>query len=169
MPMNNITIDDLVKTYDLQPHPEGGFYKETYRAKEEIPASALPIHKGNRSFSTGIFFLLPKGTKSRLHRIKSDEMWHFYLGDPLTLIQISPECKVSKVTLGTDIKNGQKVQHTVPAGHWFGAYPNNESDYAFVGCTVAPGFDFADFEMGNIKNLKEMFPDATSEIEMLTD
>lgn len=167
--MDSITVDELVKTYDLQPHPEGGYYKETYRAAEAIPAKALPQHGGDRSYSTGIYFLLPEGSSSKLHRIKSDEMWHFYLGDPMTLVQISPDGKVEKITLGHNVKSGQKVQHTVPAGYWFGAYPNRGSRFSFVGCTVAPGFDFADFEMGNRERLLNEYPRAEDVIGQLTD
>ena len=162
--MGNVTIDELVKMYDLQPHPEGGYFKETYRAAQTTDTS-----NGARNHSTAIYFLIPEGKKSHLHRIKSDELWHFYLGDPMTLIQISPEGSVEEITLGSDVKKGQKVQHTVPAGCWFGAYPNPGSRYSFVGCTVAPGFDFADFEMGKREELFKQFPHAEKTITLLTD
>ena len=162
--MNNVTVDELVKMYDLQPHPEGGFFKETYRSKETIPGGNLPNHGGDRNYSTAIYFLLPEGSKSALHRIKSDELWHFYAGDPMTVVQISPEGNVEEIVMGSDVKNGQKVQHTVPAGHWFGAYPNSGSRYSFVGCTVSPGFDFTDFEMGKRDELLKQFPNAEKTI-----
>lgn len=168
--MRNITVDELVKQFNLQLHPEGEFFKETYRDKGTIAKSALPSRfKGDRSFSTAIYFLLPEGTKSRLHRIPSDEVWHFYLGDPLTIVQISPEGKIGKIVLGQDIQAGQKVQHGVPARCWFGAYPNAGSRFSFVGCTVAPGFDFADFEIGKRSELLKQFPNAREEINFLTD
>lgn len=167
--MSNITVPDLVELYDMQPHPEGGYFKETYRAIDSIPGSVLPKHSGDRSYSTGIYFLLPEGSVSKFHRIKSDEMWHFYLGGPLTIVQIDPNGKVEEVVLGTNIKSGQKVQHVVPAGYWFGAYPNPGSDFSFVGCTVAPGFDFADFEMGERKQLLTQVPQAKEVIEKLTE
>lgn len=167
--MNNISVSDLVEIYNLQPHPEGGYYKETYRSAGTIPGGALPGHGGDRSYSTGIYFLLPESSTSKLHRIKSDEIWHFYLGGPLTIVQISPGGKVEKVTLGQDIKSGHKVQYTVPAGYWFGAYPNPGSNYSFVGCTVAPGFDFTDFEMGSREQLLKEYPQAKEVIEHLTD
>ncbi|MBI2974578.1 MAG: cupin domain-containing protein, partial [Deltaproteobacteria bacterium] len=147
--MKDITVAELVKLYGLQPHPEGGYFKETYRSSESIPGGVLPKRGNDRNFSTGIYFLLPEGSVSKLHRIKSDEMWHFYLGGPLTIAQITPSGKIEQAILGQDVKSGQKVQYVVPSGYWFGAYPNAGSKFSFVGCTVAPGFDFADFEMGN--------------------
>lgn len=157
-----IAAKALVDRFGLLPHPEGGFYKETYRSKEDMPRFG-----GRRSVCTGIYFLLTEGTKSRLHRIKSDEMWHFYAGGPLELVQIFPDGTVEAVVLGQDVLAGEKVQHVVPAGAWFGAAPR--SGYSFVGCTVAPGFDFADFEMAKREELLRAFPEAKAAIERLTD
>ncbi|MDP2599496.1 MAG: cupin domain-containing protein [Deltaproteobacteria bacterium] len=164
------TAEDLVKILDLKPHPEGGFFKETYRDEGKIVQKALPEKfKGDRHFSTAIYFLLPEGTKSSFHRIQSDEVWHFYLGGSLTIVQIAPDGKMEKITLGSDVKKGEKLQYVVPAGYWFGAYPNSGSSYSFVGCTVSPGFDFADFEMGKREELLKQYPNARQEIELLTD
>ena len=162
-------MNELIELYQLQPHPEGGYFKETYRASEAVAKTALPDRfDGDRNFSTAIYFLIPEGKKSNLHRIKSDEVWHFYLGGPLILIQISPQGKIDKIILGQDIKNGQRVQHVVPAGFWFGAYPNPQTQFSFVGCTVAPGFDFSDFEMGKRNDLLKQYPHAKEEILFLT-
>ena len=167
--MATISLRELVALYDLQPHPEGGYFKETYRDKGVIEKSALPPQFcGRRNFSTAIYFLLPEGKKSHLHRIKSDEVWHFYLGGPLSIVQIAPQGAVDTIVLGNDITNGQVLQHVVPAGFWFGAYPNAGSCFSFVGCTVAPGFDFADFEMGKREDLLRQFPHARETIESLT-
>lgn len=167
--MKNISIQDLIDCYDLQPHPEGGYFKESYRDAGVIPKNALPKKfTGDRHFSTAIYFLIPEGKKSHLHQIKSDEVWHFYLGGSLTLVQISPEGKVDKIILGQDVLNGQKVQHVVPAGFFCGAYPNPNSGFSFVGCTVAPGFDFSDFEMGKCDELLKQYPHAKEEIVFLT-
>lgn len=167
---NNITVEELVKTFDLKPHPEGGYYFEYYRDAGVIPKSVLPDRfKGDRNYSTNIWFLLPEGKKSNLHRIPADESWHFYLGGPLTVLQISPKGKVEKIILGQNIKSGEKLTHVVPAGYWFGSYPNPGTPYSFVGCTVAPGFDFADFEMGKREELLKQYPNAKKEIEFLTD
>ncbi len=159
----------LIDLYNLEPHPEGGYFRETYRSGENVPAAGLPARFGAaRSFSTAIYYLLPQGARSHLHRIKSDEVWHFYLGGPLELIRISPEGTVKETILGRDVIRGQQVQCVVPAGWWFGAAPGPESDYSFVGCTVAPGFDFADFEMGDRDRLIELFPAAGPIIGRLT-
>ena len=155
--------EELIKHFDLQPHPEGGFFKESYRASGKTKTAS-----GERSFSTGIYFLIPAGKKSSLHRLASDEGWHFYLGDPLKLFQISSDDKFSETILGHDVSVGQKLQHFVPAGDWFGAMPLSGSNgFSFVGCTVAPGFDFADFEMGNRSELLAMYPHARPIIERL--
>ncbi|MBI2981843.1 MAG: cupin domain-containing protein [Deltaproteobacteria bacterium] len=126
--------------FDLKPHPEGGYYRETYRALEKISKSALPARfAGDCNFSTAIYYLLAQGEKSKLHRLKTDEIFHFYLGDPLIVVQIFSD-RVEKIRLGQDILAGEKVQHVVPAGCWFGGYSAEESRFSFVGCTVAPGF-----------------------------
>ena len=167
--MKRMTVDELVTLFNLQVHPEGGFFRETYRDKNVIKENALPrCFGGDRHVSTAIYFLLPEGNKSHLHRIKSDEVWHFYLGGPLTLVQISPEGEIQSVILGQDINAGQRLQYVVPAGYWFGAYPNAGSRFSFVGCTVAPGFDFSDFEMGNRIGLIKEFPKAKEVVEFLT-
>ena len=137
----------LVEHFSMSPHPEGGFFAETYRSQGAIPADALPGFGGTRNFSTGILFLLRRGEYSHLHRLKQDEMWHFYLGAPLRLAIVRLDGTAEEILLGQDVLNGQYLQYTVPGGCWFGATPAEGSDFALVGCTVAPGFDFADFEM----------------------
>lgn len=164
------TFEQLIKNYDLKPHPEGGYFKETYRSPEIIARSALPERfSGNRSFSTAIFYLLPEGAKSHFHRISADEVWHFYLGGPLVLSEILSDGLIRQTTLGQDIRKNHTIQHTVPAGTWFGAQPEEGSSYSFVGCTVAPGFDFADFKMGSRSQLLTQYPQARNIIEKLTD
>ena len=139
-------IQELIQTHGLIPHPEGGFFKETYRSE----------------FSTGIFYLLPKGQKSSFHRIKSDEMWHFYGGDSLTVVEITPEGMLKETRLD---KNN--VQYVVPAGVWFGAYLENDSDYAFVGCTVAPAFHYEDFELAQKDEFLATYPQHARMIHQL--
>lgn len=133
---------ELVAYYQMIPHPEGGYFKETYRSLEMFPTP-----RGPRSASTAIYYLLEKGQSSRLHRIKSDEMWHFYEGDPLIVYEKRDDGTIKETLLGRDLKNGQLLQYTVPAGVWFGAYLPEGSEFSLVGCTVSPGFDFADFEL----------------------
>lgn len=164
----DITIDALIQHFQLAPHPEGGFFRETYRDRGVIPHNALPKRfAGERNYSTAIYFLLPEGQRSRLHRITADEAWHFYLGDPLVVVEIGPNGTTRETTLGSDVLAGQHVQHVVPAGHWFGAYPATGSRFSLVGCTVAPGFDFADFTMGERAALLQQFPQARDVIERL--
>ena len=149
--------DQLVARYGLQPHPEGGFYRRIWCSSGRIAAQALPpCYTGERPWSTSILFLLRAGEHSRLHRLHSDEIWHFLLGGPLRLAVIHPDGSGEDHLLGQDLAAGQELVHVVPGGCWFGAMPGPETSYALVGCTVAPGFDFADFELapdaGHIRN-----------------
>jgi len=150
------TVKKLIETFNLKPHPEGGYFCETYRAP------------GDPCFCTAIYFMLPRGTQSNLHKIKSDELWHFYLGQSLTIVQISPQGEVETICLGPDVLKGEQLQHVVPAGYWFGAFPNPDSDFAFVGCTVAPGFEFQDLTLANRQELIKIFPHLSTWIERLT-
>lgn len=162
-------IENLVQSLGLSPHPEGGFYRETYRAAESIAHAALPGRfPGDRSHGTAIYYLLGAGDRSKLHRIGSDEIWHFYAGDPLLIVALSPEGALTVTRLGQDFAAGEVPQHVVPAGHWFGAIPAEDSAYALTGCTVAPGFDFADFELGTRADLLAAFPQHRAWIEKLT-
>jgi len=154
----------LVEAYGLEPHPEGGFFRETYRSAETMTTRGGVT----RPISTGILFLLPAGEKSRLHRIKSDELWHYHLGGALRLTQISPEGKIEDFILGPDASKGQLLQHAVPARYWFGAEPEPGSAFCLVGCTVAPGFDFADFDLGSQATLLSRFPNARETVLRLT-
>lgn len=164
-----MTVAELVQFYDLCQHPEGGYFKETFRSREVIPKGALSSQfGGERNCSTAIYFLLPQGTKSHLHKIASDEVWHFYLGGPMDLVEIDTNGLVKVTTLGQDIKSGHKLQHVVPAGNWFGGFPRPESEYSFLGCTVSPGFDFAEFELGKRSELTNLFPHAEKIITELT-
>jgi predicted cupin superfamily sugar epimerase len=165
-----MTAEEAVARLGLRPHPEGGFYRETYRASGVIPREALPERfRGPRAVSTAILYLLPEGAKSRLHRIASDELWHFHLGGPLELVELAPNGKTETTVLGSGIERGEILQKAVAAGRWFGARPRPGAGWCLAGCTVAPGFDFAEFEMGKRAELLRSFPDARVEIEALTD
>ncbi len=154
-----LTALQLIEQYKLQPHPEGGWYKETYKSKEVIPSNALPKRfLGERAFSTAIYFLLEQGNFSAFHRIKSDECWHFYAGGALDIYVIFPNEDMQVITLGSAIENGQVFQYVVPAGCWFASRPAAESNFCFVGCTVAPGFDFSDFELTSAAALTAQYP-----------
>jgi len=163
-----ITAAQLIQQYNLQPHPEGGWYKETYRNKETIPSLALPERfGGDRNFSTAIYFLLEQGNFSAFHKIKSDECWHFYAGDTLQVYVLQDDGKLEIIQLGSDILNGELFQYVVPANCWFASRPAPESDFCFVGCTVAPGFDFADFEMAKAEELIALYPQYANVIKEL--
>ena len=160
MTHNDISIDYLIKKFGLRSHPEGGYFRESYRAQGVIK-------ERGRNYSTAIYFLLPKGTKSRLHRIKSDEVFHFYLGGPLNIVLINKKGRVEEIILGQNIRAGHLLQYVVPAGLWFGAYPAKGTKFSFVSCTVAPSFDFADFEIGKKQTLLKQYPHARKMIEFL--
>jgi predicted cupin superfamily sugar epimerase len=160
-----MNVADLVQRLGLAPHPEGGWFRETYRTTETIAASALPLRfGGERSISTAIHFLLEAGQCSHLHRIRSDEVWHFYAGDPLTVVEIDPNGTLRTTRLG----DGLTYQHMVPAGAWFGATVAEGGRFALVGCTVAPGFDFADFELADRDRLLADHPAHQDWIRRLT-
>jgi predicted cupin superfamily sugar epimerase len=156
----------LVEIYGLLPHPEGGFYKENYVAAEQIPQAALPARfTGDRSFSTAIYFLITAGNFSAFHRIKSDECWHFYEGNPLLVHVINTDGTYQLIKLGANAKNGEVYQAIVPAGAWFAS--ESLGEYSFVGCTVAPGFDFTDFELADKNALMSLYPEQRALIERL--
>ena len=161
-------INALISRYKLMPHPEGGFYAETYRSFGAIPAESLPSFSGSRAYSTAIVYLLRAGDKSHLHRIKQDEMWHFYLGGPMRLVMLTPKGEFLEIILGQNFAKGQLVQYCVPRGCWFGASPLPQSPFSFVGCTVAPGFEFEDFELASKHQLSQQFPAFTHVINEFT-
>ena len=154
-----MTVEELIKYYLMLPHPEGGWFKETYRSNEIFPGTALPERfGGNREFSTAIYFLLEKNNFSAFHRIKSDECRHFYTGDPLEIFILSEKGKMDRVVLGNEISKGQCFQYVVPANSWFASRTMEGGAFSFVGCTVSPGFDFQDFEMADPVKLALKFP-----------
>ncbi|MEM8601102.1 MAG: cupin domain-containing protein [Bacteroidota bacterium] len=153
-----------IEALGLLPHPEGGFFRETYRA-----AHAVTGKDGQpRAASTAIYFLLRAGDVSRLHRITADEGWHLYAGGPLTIHMLTGAGAYDALHLGLDLAAGQRPQQVVPGGVWFGATVDAGADYALVGCTVAPGFDFADFELAERAAMLEAFPRHRVLVERLT-
>jgi uncharacterized protein len=158
-----------VEKLQMQSHPEGGFFAETYRSTEIISKNSLPKRfSGDRNYSTGIYFLLESHHFSAFHRIQSDEMWHFYAGETLNVYYIDDEGLMQIIRLGNNPENGEVFQAVVPAGVWFGSKPVNENSYSLVGCTVAPGFDFHDFEMANRDTLLAEYPQHEAIVKMLT-
>lgn len=163
------TLEDLVRTLALSPHPEGGFFRETYRSAEQL--AALPARFGGpRSVSTAIYYLLGAGDMSALHRIHSDEVWHFYLGRPLEVVVLAADGTARTIVLGVDLAAGQVPQAVVEAGAWFGARLHQPvpGAFALVGCTVAPGFDFADLELAERAALLARYPQHAGVIAALT-
>lgn len=160
-----------IERLDLRPHPEGGYFRETYRASETIDSAGLPARfEGARVFATAIYFLLTRDAFSAFHRIRSDELWHFYAGAPITIIVLDADGKGQLAThaLGRDPTRGESLQVVVPAGAWFAAEVASAGAYGLVGCTVAPGFDFADFELGARADLQARYPQHRGVIERLT-
>lgn len=154
-----MTLESLIRSLNLKPHPEGGFYAETYRAAESVAAPPLPARYGGpRALSTAIYFLLTAQSCSVMHRLKSDEVFHFYDGDPVEMLLLPPDGGGSVHVLGTDLAAGERPQAVVPAGCWQGARVRPGGRFALLGCTVAPGFDFADFEVGERGELTDRFP-----------
>lgn len=165
MRMND--VDFYIRQLNLQPHPEGGYYSETYRSKGIIPAGTLEGFPGGRHYSTAIYYLLEQGDFSAFHRIKSDECWHYYAGDTLHIHILYHHGEYECISLGSAIDKGETFQFVVPANAWFAAECAAGSRFVLSGCTVAPGFDFADFEMANKSALLEAFPQHAAIISRL--
>jgi len=157
------TVEYWIEKLKLEAHPEGGYFRETYRSDEWIAIDGLPDRfLGERSFSTAIYFLLTENIFSSLHRIQSDELWFFHAGSELTVQMITPRGDCRCLTIGPD----GPFQAVVPAQCWFGA--EVEKGYALVSCTVAPGFDFSDFELADRETLLKAFPQHRDLIVRLT-
>lgn len=174
-----------IKRLRLCPHPEGGYYRETYRSPEIIAKSHLPKrYNGKRSFATAIYFLLRGDQFSAFHRLKSDEIWHFYDGEALSIFVIGQGGRLTTFKLGLNMEKGEQPQFVIRAGAWFAAALvkqstksiiqnpkskiENKDSYALIGCTVAPGFDFSDFETGDRLKLCRQFPKHRALISKLT-
>ena len=145
-----MTAEQYIDHLQLLPHPEGGFYRETYRSEIKISNECLPQEfGGDRTTSTAIYYLLKSGDYSAFHKIKSDECWHFYAGGRLLSHMIDVNGRYDLMPLGNNIGKGETLQFVVPANTWFASEPAPETAFSLVGCTVAPGFDFRDFEMAD--------------------
>ncbi len=157
------SADWLIEELSLSAHPEGGYFRETYRSTR--------LDAEGRAAATMIYFLLKRGQVSGLHRIDADEGWHLYLGGPLEIFELDerdPAASPLMTRLGTDLSHGERPQHVVAAGRWFGAALAADAEYALVGCTVAPGFEFANFELADREKLLARFPAARALIVRLT-
>jgi predicted cupin superfamily sugar epimerase len=165
-----LTAQQLIDLLDLKPLPrEGGWYRETYRADLVLPAAVLPpVYRAERAASTAMYYLLTPDTCSALHRLSGDEVFHFYHGDPVEMLQLDPQSgQGCIITLGVDLLAGQRPQVVVPGGVWQGSRLRPGGLIALMGTTMAPGFDFADYEHGDAARLTAAFPDFTERIRSL--
>jgi uncharacterized protein len=159
-----MTADEIKKLLRLEPHPvEGGWYRRTYTSSVSVA-----LLGGVRPYGTAIYYLLEEGTFSEMHVLASDEIFHFYLGDPVEMLQLLPDGGSAVVTLGPDLAAGQHVQLTVPAGVWQGTRLIEGGKVALLGCTVTPGFDFADYRGGKYEELAAQWPAEAERIRKLT-
>ena len=159
-----MTADEIKKLLNLDPHPvEGGFFRRTFTSPEN-----LELPRGSRPQGTAIYYLLEAGSFSEMHLLDSDEMFHFYLGDPLEMLQLYPDGRSALFILGPDLKAGQHVQVLVPAGVWQGMRLMGNGQMALVGCTVVPGFNYADYHNASFAELSAKWPEQAERIKDLT-
>jgi predicted cupin superfamily sugar epimerase len=168
--MPNFTADELRQLLQLEPLTiEGGFFRETYRSDGHIPQSALPAtYTGPRAFSTCIYYLLTPDTFSVIHRLPGEEIFHFYLGDPVEMLQLHPGGRGELITLGSDLRSGMRVQHIVPGNVWQGSRLKDGGRFALMGTTVAPGFDYDDYQAGDRDELSLQYPSFSEAIRRIT-
>ena len=158
-----MTSKYLISELQLQSHPEGGYFKETYRSEKTLRLDAEKV----RNVSTAIYYLLEDQDFSALHRIQSDELWFFHQGQPLEIVSFQ-NGKLVSIILGNAVEKGEIPQVVIPANIWFGSRVKDQSGFSLVSCTVAPGFDFADFELADRQELTEEFPHLKEVIEAFT-
>ena len=165
-----MTADEIKTLLNLEPHPcEGGYFRQTWRSEEQIPHLVLPArYSAARAAGTCIYYLLEPGTFSEMHRLASDEIFHFYYGDPIEMLQLPPDSSGEIVSLGSDLSRGQNPQLVVPKNVWQGSRLMPGGKVALLGCTVSPGFDYADYETGRRDTLTRAYPRFAELIEGLT-
>jgi hypothetical protein len=158
-----------IEKLQLNPHPEGGYYKEIYRAGDKILPEHLPKrYNSSRNLSTSIYFLLEGDQVSNFNKLKSDEQWHFYDGSSIVIYVIDEGENLNKILLGRNIEKGDSLQTVIKSNSWFAAELSDKTSFALIGCTVAPGFDFNDFELGKRDALIKTFPQFRELISKLT-
>jgi predicted cupin superfamily sugar epimerase len=165
-----MTAEEIKRLLQLEAHPcEGGYFRQTWKSEEEIPQTALPSrYSGTRAAGTAIYYLLEPSTFSEMHRLISDEVFHFYYGDAVEMLQLWPDGSSRVVRLGSDLASGVLPQLVVPKGVWQGSRLVPGGSVALIGCTVSPGFDYADYETGNQADLVREYPASAELIEILT-
>jgi uncharacterized protein len=164
-----LTAEQIRELLQMRPHPiEGGYFAETYRGSQVVPQSLLRGYPGDRAISTAIYYLLTPDTFSAMHRVRGDEMFHFYLGDPVEMLQLKTDGTGELILLGQDIAAGMRPQHTVPGGVWQGSRVRAGGKYALLGTTMAPGFEYEDYETGQRHDLITGYPELSQLITSLT-
>jgi predicted cupin superfamily sugar epimerase len=164
-----LTAEQIRELLQMRPHPiEGGYFAETYRGSPILPQRLLPGYPGDRAISTAIYYLLTPDTFSAMHRVRGDEMFHFYLGDPVEMLQLEADGSGEVILLGQDIAAGMRLQHTVSGGAWQGSRLRAGGKYALLGTTMAPGFEYDDYETGQRQELSTQFPGYSAMVAALT-
>jgi hypothetical protein len=162
------TADYYIEKLSLQPHPEGGYFREVYRSDEEVHMAALPWRfEGNRSIITSIYYLLKEKDFSAFHKLNGYEIWHYYAGSPLIIYQLTEPLTYNQVILGPDPDQEHVLQHAIIAESWFAAELTDKQSFALLGCDVAPGFDFNDFQLADKTSLQQQFPEQAGIIKRL--
>ena len=161
---------DVIRLLNLQPHPiEGGHFRETHRSALTLPGDALPAHRADRAAGTAIYYLLIEGAVSEMHRLPGEEVFHFYLGDPLETLLLHPDGRGEVRVLGPDLADGQRPQSTIPGDVWQGSTPlPGPHGYTLIGATMAPAFDYVDYRRGMREPLKAKWPAFAERIALLT-
>jgi len=163
------TANYWIEKLKMEKHPEGGYFKEVYRSEELLSSNALPSrYISDRYLATSIYFLLNGEDFSSFHRIQSDETWHFYMGSTLELYVLNEDGTLTTFLLGRNVQEGESLQITIPRNHWFGARVAEKNSYSLLGCTVAPGFHFEDFELAKRESLIQEYPLHKNIIRALT-
>lgn len=164
-----LTAEQIRELLQMRPHPiEGGYFAETYRDAAVVPRNLLPGYPGDRAISTAIYYLLTPDTFSAMHRVRGDEMFHFYLGEAVEMLQLRPDGSGEVIVLGQDIAAGMRLQHNVPAGVWQGSRVRAGGKFALLGTTMAPGFEYEDYETGQRAELIARYPHFSHLITSLT-
>jgi uncharacterized protein len=165
-----MTAEEIKRLLQLEAHPrEGGYFRQTWKSEEEISQTTLPSrYSGVRAAGTAIYYLLEPSTFSEMHRLISDEIFHFYYGDPVEMLQLWPDSSSRVVRLGSDLANGTLPQLVVPKGVWQGSRLVPGGSVALLGCTVSPGFDYVDYQTGARAELVREYPESAALIEALT-
>ncbi len=166
-----MTAEEIIKILKLEPHPlEGGFFRSTYRSADVLPTNALPErYDGPRQLGSAIYYLLTAETCSQMHRLPTDELFHFYLGDPVNLLPLFPDGPSAILSLGHALTQGQLVQALAPRNCWQGARLKDGGSFALMGTTLCPGFDYDDYDQGDREELVALYPERKALIATLTE